>query len=364
MSLSSFLFEGKPPPSVTTYGSTTANIPQWMSDYQQGLIARANQIAAEPYQAYGGPRIAPFSPDTENAFALTRTAANAYQGPLAQALGLTEQAAQPGQGGLATATPYMSTAARTFPGAVPEYMNPYVGNVIDRAKLEARRFYDESLSPSLNNKFTAAGQYGSSAHMREADRAARDITEGLQTKADAALSQAYTNAGQMFGQDQSRQLGLAQLAGQLGTTDQNTRLETARQLGALGQLQQQLGLTGAGALDMAGQQQQQQQQRSLDLAYQDFLRQTNFPRETVDWLSSVIRGMPAPQSTTTTSTGPANAVGPSGLQQLGSTAAAIKGLYDLYKDWRGDSSGYSLDDYGSGRALDDALTEAGFGGGP
>jgi len=331
--VASFLFEGKPPPSVTTYGSSSSNIPAWMEDYNKGLIARANTIAAEPYQAYGGPRLAGFSPDTENAFAMTRTAANSYQAPLAQALGLTESATAPGAGGLATAQPYMTQAAQNFPGAVSQYMDPYVQNVIDRSKLEARRFYDESLDPSLTNKFTAAGQYGSSAHEREANRAARDITEGLQSNANSALSTAYTNAGQMFGQDQSRQLGVAQLAGQLGTQDQSAKLAAGQQLGALGQMQQQLGITGASALDTIGTKQQQQQQANLDLAYQDFLKQTQYPRQTVDWLSSVIRGMPAPVSSTTTATGPASAVGPSPLAQIGSAATGIAGLAKIFKDW-------------------------------
>ena len=47
-SVTDFLFEGKPPKSVTTYGQTIENVPKWMSDYTQGLIARANAAAAEP----------------------------------------------------------------------------------------------------------------------------------------------------------------------------------------------------------------------------------------------------------------------------------------------------------------------------
>lgn len=329
--LADFLFEGKAPPSTTTYGSTTSDIPQWMSDYNQGLIARSNQIAAEPYQAYGGPRVAGFTPDTQNAFNLTRQSANAYQGPLSQALGLTQDAVGEGSGGLASAQPYMQQAAQNFPGNVQQYMDPYVQNVIDRSKLEANRNYNENILPGLTNKFTANGQYGSSAMQREANRAARDLTEGLDSQANAQLSQAYTNAGQMFGQDQTRQLGLAQVAGTLGNAQQTNQLQGAAQLGALGQAQQQLGLTGASALDTIGQQQRGLNQQNLDTAYQDFQKQTQYPRETVDWLSSVIRGMPAPQSSTTTSTGPASSVGPSPLSQIGSAATGIAGLIELFR---------------------------------
>lgn len=329
MGIADFLFEGKAPPSTTTYGSTTANIPQWMNDYNLGLVSRANAIAAEPYQAYGGPRIAGFTDDTRNAFNLTRQAANAYQGPLAQALGITESAAAPGTGGLASAQPYMTAGTGNYPGAVSQYMNPYVQNVIDRAKLEANRNYTERILPQLDAKFTAGGQYGSSAMAREANRAARDLTEGLQSQSNAALSQAYTSGADIFAQDQSRQLGAAQLAGQLGAVDQENKLRAGAQLGLLGQTSQELGLKGAGALDTIGQMQQQQQQRNLDLAHQDFQAQKNYPRENIDWLSSVIRGMPAPVSSTTTSTGPASTYQTSPLNQIGSAATGIAGLLQM-----------------------------------
>jgi hypothetical protein len=328
MGIADFLFEGKAPPSTTTYGSTQANIPQWMNDYNLGLVSRANAIAAEPYQAYGGPRVAGFTPDTQNAFNLTRQAANAYQGPLSQALGLTESAMAPGSGGLSAAQPFINAGTRSYPGAASQYMNPYVQNVIDRAKLEANRNYSESILPALDAKFTAGGQYGSSAMAREANRAARDVTEGLQSQANAALSQAYTTGADIFAQDQSRQLGAGQLAGQLGAADQETKLRGAAQLGLLGQTQQELGLKGAGALDTVGQM-QQQQQKNLDPAYQDFLAQKNYPRENIDWLSSVIRGMPAPVSSTTTSTGPASTYQPSPLNQFGSAATGIAGLLQI-----------------------------------
>jgi hypothetical protein len=62
MGVLDFLFQGNPPPSVTTYGETTSNVPAWYSDYTQGLISKANAIAAEPYQPYTQARIAAYDP--------------------------------------------------------------------------------------------------------------------------------------------------------------------------------------------------------------------------------------------------------------------------------------------------------------
>lgn len=373
-SLTDFLFEGAAPPATTTYGQKTENLPQWMSDYTQGLVARANAVAAEPYQAYQGPRIAGFTPDTQNAFNMTRNAATAYQSPLQQAMGLTQQggdqnptgaaepylgqagsmttgAVAPGQGGLAQAMPYMQQAGQTFPGAAQQYMDPYIQNVINRSSDLATRTFNEQLLPGIQDKFTRAGQYGSRGMETDLLRGARDVTQNIQDSANAQLSQAYTNAGQMFGADQSRIGNLANLAGQLGGQQQSAQLQAGQQLGALGQtagslaaqtgqlqlgagqqmgnlagLTQQLGLTGAGAMDTVGQMQQQQNQKNLDTAYQDFQNQTQYPRQTIDWMSSVIRGLPAPTSSQTTQVGPANVYQPSPLSQLGSVLTGVSGL--------------------------------------
>jgi hypothetical protein len=326
MGLASFLFEGQAPPSTTTYGQKTENIPQWMSDYTQGLVARANAIAAEPYQQYGGPRVAGLTPDTLNAFAQTRSAANAYMGPLQQALGMTQDAFGEGTGGMAAAQPYMQQAGQTFPGAASQYMDPYIQNVIGRSQELANRNFNEQLMPSIESKFIRGGQYGSAAMQQAALRGARDVSENLQSQANAQLSGAYQNAGQMFGADQGRMGALAQLAGQLGGQQQAMQLQGAQQLGQLGQMQQGLGLQGAAALDTIGQMQQGLNQRNLDTAYQDFQNQTNYPRQTIDWMSSVIRGLPTPTSTQLTQVGPASSYGPSPLGQLGSLAGVIGGL--------------------------------------
>jgi hypothetical protein len=74
-----FLFQGSPPTSVTTYGESTTNVPTWYSDYTQGLISRANSIAAEPYQPYSQARIAGFDPAQTSAYNQTLGLQGQYQ---------------------------------------------------------------------------------------------------------------------------------------------------------------------------------------------------------------------------------------------------------------------------------------------
>lgn len=334
MSVLDFLFEGKPPASVTTYGKTAKDVPKWMSDYTQGLIARANAVAAEGYIPYEGPRIAGFDPDQLEAFNRTRENVGNYQPFFDESAQMSYDAGTTSP--LDAAQPYQEAASQRFQGAsVDDYMSPYVDNVLDRQSELAERNLSEKFLPGLQKAFIGAGQFGSkggagSRSMEDLGiRGVRDISEGLQSQQQAYLDQAYQQAGTRFDQDQARQLQLAQQAGQFSTAGAELGLRGAQQIGALGESTQRAGLTDAAALETIGATQRQLPQSSLDLAYEDFERQRNFPRENVAFLSETIRGLPStavPQSTRTQQTGPAEAYQPSGLSQIAAAYGAYKGL--------------------------------------
>ncbi len=326
MSVLDFLFQGKPPESVTTYGESSTNVPSWLSDYTKGLIARSNTIAAEPYQAYQGPRVAGFTEDQTKAQKAVRDQFGNWVPQV--------DAAQATVGGaLQQATPYLTQAGQSFPGQAQSYMDPYIGNVIDRAKLEANRNLTENIMPGLDSKFIRGGQYGSSAHEREAYRGARDITEGVNSQALAALSGAYNQAGQNFNQDASRQL-------QVGSTLGSLALDQGKTQAGLALQRQGMQAADIGALDAVGTQQQQQNQRNLDTAYGDFQAQRDYPRSQAEWLNSIIRGTNVGQTTNTTQTGPmGDSYQPSGLAQIGSLISAYQGIKGLWGDEEEDARG-------------------------
>lgn len=312
-----FLFEGKPPASVTTYGTTTENMPKWLSDYTQGLISRANSVAAEPYQAYTGPRLAGQTADQTAGYGQVRSTiapTNAGFQQLMQSPGAV-QAAQP----------YINQAAQTFPGAVNQYMNPYIENVIGRSTTLANRALNEKFMPALSAKFgTRGSDVRSSAYLNAANRGVRDITENLHEQANAQLANAYNSAAQTFGADASRMGALAGTVGNMTTNDALAR-------GTLLEGQQRAGLTGAAALDTIGRAQQGEQQRSLDLAQQDFQEQRDYPRSTLDWMSNIIRGLPTDRQVSSTSTGPADVYGASPLSQIASLGTGIGGIMQAVK---------------------------------
>ena len=330
MGVLDFLFEGRPPASVTTYGQSVQNVPSWLSDYTQGLIARANQVAAEPYQAYQGPRIAEFSPMQTQAQGMAQSNVGAWS-PYTDAAKSGYEGVMGGPGGLSQASPYLQAGTKSYTDQVQDYMNPYVENVIDRSTDLASRKLQEQLMPAINKNFIRSGTYGSAGQQRAVGQALRDVTGELQSQSRAALSDAYTQGAQLQGTEAMRQLQAGQLAGSLYGQDMSQRLQASQGMGGLGQMIQSLRGTDAAGLAAAGADQQNQTQRNLDLAYSDFLQQRDYPKSQTDWMSSIIRGMPSMGGTTTSqSTGPASTYQPSPISQLASLYGLYQGVKDLW----------------------------------
>ncbi len=362
-SIYDFLFEGKPPQSVTTYGQTVENIPKWMSDYTQGLISRANAAAAEPYIPYGGPRIAGFNPDQQAAFGMVEANIGAYQPYL-------EAGAAAYGGGLnraanisAAAQPYMDEASQrwTDEGVAESYMNPYISGVLDRQERLATRTLEDEFMPRISGMFGGAGQYGSrggTGSMEDmAMRGARDIQEDLESQRLEALSGAYGQGADIFGADQSRYGELGRIAGALEEAGAGAMYQGAEGLGRMGEAAQGMGFTDAAAMEHIGAQQQGMDQASLDLAYQDFLEQRNLPFERLGFMSDIIRGLPMDRVQTRTDVGPASIYQPSPLSQ----AVGAYGVYRGLNPRGGAEGGYIEDDYAEGGyAYPKAFAEGGY----
>jgi hypothetical protein len=300
-------------------------VPSWLNDYTQGLIARANTVAAEPYQQYGGPRVAGFTPLQQAAQSQAGSSVGAWKPAASAAQGAFSDVAG-GPGALSQAMPFLNKAGGSYTDSVQQYMNPYVDNVINRSTDLAQRALQEKLMPAINKNFIQSGTYGSAGQQRAVGRGLRDITEGIQSNANAALAGAYESGANIYNQDMSRQLQTGQSIGNLAANDISNRLTAGTGLGELAESQQRLNAGDISQQAAAGREQQTQNQRNLDLAYGDFQNQTNFDRNTTDWLSSIIRGMPFSSSTQSTDTGPADVYGPSGLEQLGSIFSMWQGL--------------------------------------
>lgn len=342
----SSLFQGTAPPGVNTYNQGVTSTPSWLYNTAGSLLSQGNAIAGQPYQAFPGPQVAPWTPMQNQAATEVQGLQGSYQPYLDSAYNAATSASNPSA--FSSAYGYLPGAASAINNAIPTgamnqaygyipqaagainsalnptmaQMNPYIGNVIQNAETQASQYWQDQLQPSINNQFTASGQFGSSADQLAQNFAANQLTENLNAQAQGALAGAYTQAqnaglqgasqfgalGQLQGNLAATQAGLglqqgqalgtlSQLQGGLGYEQGILGLQGAGQLGSLAQLGQGLGLQSAGTLYNLGAQQQQLGQQNLNAAYNNWYNQTYYPQSQLSWLSGLVSGTASPYTT-------------------------------------------------------------------
>jgi hypothetical protein len=113
-------------------------------------------------------------------------------------------------------------------------------------------------------------------------------------------------------------------AGQLGLQGLGQATQAAGTLGQLGQTQFGQEQAILGEQQKVGAVQQAQAQQGLDLAYQDFLKQRNYPYQQLAFQSDMLRGLPLSQSAQSMYTAP-----PSMGSQLGGLGMSALGIYGM-----------------------------------
>jgi hypothetical protein len=188
-------------------------------------------------------------------------------------------------------------------------MNPYNEAVTNQiAKLGARNL-TENLLPGVSDQFIRAGSFGGSRMGEFGNRAVRDTQESILGQQANVLNTGYNQAMTNAQQDMTRQQGaLAQTAD-------------------LAKMQQGLAASDAAALQSIGAEQQNQQQKGLDIAYQDFINQQNWPQQQINNMSTTLRGLPPAAIPSTQSTsGASTQFSPSPLSQVASAYFTSKAL--------------------------------------
>lgn len=288
------LFQGTPT-AAPSYASTTSDVPKWLQDYTVDLFSQQRAVSALPYQAYTLPRVAATTAPTTQAYQTVQNAVGDWQAPTNAALTGTQ--------GLANTGTY---------NTVQNYLNPYNQAVTNQiAKLGARNL-TENLLPGISDQFVRAGQFGSSGMGTFANRALRDTQEAILGKQAEALQTGYGQAMTTAGQDLTRQQS------------------ALAQLGDIAKMQQGLSAADAAALQSIGAEQQAQQQRGLDIAYQDFLTQQQWPQQQINAMSTTLRGLqPSMVPTTSSTAGSTTQFTNSPLSQIASAYNLAQGISKL-----------------------------------
>jgi hypothetical protein len=307
-------------PAQQTVSNTS--IPEYARPYVEKMLGQTEaltDINQNPYQTYGGERIAGFNPTQQQAFQNVQNMQVAPQ--IGEGSGL---AAASGLGSIGTAgqmgqvgQQYANQA--TNPYAQQAYMSPYIQNALQPQLAEMNRQYDIT---GLQQKraATGAGAFGGSreALMRSENERNKNMAM------NAAIGSGYQNAFQAAQQAQQfgAGLGLQGLQGQLQGFGQAG--QAASTLGQLGQTQygQQMGINQA--QQQVGAIQQAQAQQGLDTAYQDFLKQKNYPYQQLAFMSDMTRGIPLSQTSQAMYSAP-----PSAVSQLGGLGMSALGIYGM-----------------------------------
>lgn len=285
-STSGFLFGNSTPGQFTGQVTDTSTMPAWYQEALGQQISAASNILGQPYQAYQGQRLADLTPDQTNAQAMTRSA-------------------------VATANPYSTQAAglenagSTFNQSnFNNYLNPYTQTLNNSIAQQGMQNFNEQVAPTLQNSFVGSGMFGSSNDADLYEKALRDQQTSILNAQASNMSSDYNNAmsGYMQGQTNS--------------------LTAGNNLNSMGQNVYNNSLAGASALSGIGAQNQQQQQNSLDLGYQDFQNQLNYPTNQLNEMNAIIRGYQPTATTTQTAN-------PSALITSNPLSGALSGLAQL-----------------------------------
>jgi len=297
---------GSPPPASQTV--TQTSIPEYARPYVETMLGKSEaltDINQNPYQAYGGQRIAGFNPIQEQAFQ------NITNQQVAGQVGAgTAMAGAAGLGSLGAGADYRNMA--TNPNATAAYMSPYMQNVVDVQKNEAFR---DAQMRNIGANLGAArqGTYGGARQLLAEQERNRNLQQQMANIQATGTQNAFQAA------QQAQQFGTT-----AGLQGYGQALQGAGALGQLGQTQfgqQQAinqGLQNVGAV------QQAQAQQGLDLAYQDFLKQRNYPYQQLAFMSDMTRGIPLSQAAQQVYTAP-----PSAASQLGGLGMSALGIYGM-----------------------------------
>jgi len=292
-----FLFGSKQAQQTST---SQVQLPDYMQKAASSLVATAGDVAKENFIPYTGPRLAGFS--------------NLEQDAIAQA----QQSR--GLGGLRGAQAFTATTAAGMPAVtdISTYMNPYMTNVADIAARELTRRSDMQRVANQAQATQARAFGGSRADIVEAERQ-RNLQQGLGDIYTQAQARAFDTALKAAQTDRKTQL--ASGLGMAQTASAADALEAA-------DINRQLGIGGL---------QRGMDQAVLDLGYNQFVQERDYPKQQLGFYSDILRGVPTGSMTTTTGPAPQQ---PSLFGQIaGAGIGALGAAGNLGLTW-GDITGF------------------------
>ena len=176
---------------------------------------------------------------------------------------------------------------------------------------------DQALRAALANQ-----QMGFNVGQQNLSAALQTQQLGAQTGLEALRANQQANLEAQRMREQSRQFGAQQRLAGYGQAGQS-----AQTLANIGSVGQQSDLARLGFQQQTAAQNQALQQQYMDMAYQDFLRQRDYPLEMLQQYSSLLRGVPVTPNTVQTTYAPQPGI----AQQLLGTGLGAASIYNMMR---------------------------------
>mgnify|MGYP003133618283 FL=1 len=282
-------------PTATKQEITQTNLPEYVRPYFERLLQRTESEAKRDYEPYGGQRIADTSQDLLTSEDMVRDIASTGLPGIQTALDRVGQSID--------FTPRQFTAEEA-----EKYMSPFQQQVTDRAKQAAIDDYRQQIAGGRASAI-AAGAFGGSREGVQRALGEEALYDRLADIDVQGRQQAFDKASSLFQADRAADFQGQQLG--LGAANQFANLSERARAG---------DVDAARMLEQIGKAQMARDQASLDMGYQDFMRQQAYPQEKLGLFSSVLRGIPVTPSQTTSTRMPYDPFGRAiglGLTALG-----------------------------------------------
>jgi len=286
----------------TTTQISSTDIPDWLENQAQVNIGYAQDLYDRDYQNYSGDRIAGFTGDQNDAFQMIRDYGTEFADPAMY----DEMAATAAQAPVMQYDqPLLLDAIAGNDGTyqIQDYMNPYVGEVFGNTVAEMNRQADVARN-EIDSQATMAGAFGDARHGLMSSELDRNLLDQIGQMANQVNSDAYMQAVGMMGSDIDR------LSNNFATNAGLYEGGLNRMMSGAGAASSIAGndlgnyMTYVNALNSAGAQQQLLDQAGMDVGYQNFMNEWNYPVDMLNVLNQTTSLQPHSQSSTTTTTQP------------------------------------------------------------
>tara|TARA_R110002012_G_scaffold225047_1_gene397042 strand:+ start:429 stop:1475 length:1047 start_codon:yes stop_codon:yes gene_type:complete len=298
----------------------TTSLPEYADPYFRRVLQGAEDTMTpydsrtgmgNPYQPYPGERLTSSSMygDIGASRAMTRGIAQTGIAGMPEAM----QAGRMGMSAAGRGIGYTDQAVNrlrqagqydpmSFTGDTPQqYMSPYMQNVVDIQKQQARSDFDRSQA-GRDADAVSAGAFGGSRRGVVDALAEESLQSQLGEIQAMGQQQAFDQASRQFEADRAaRQFGARQAlsgeqsavtaAGQLGSMGQQFG-NIGAGLASLGERQRAADIQGAQLIDTVGRDIRAEDQGRLDMSYEDFLRQREYPQQQYERFAGLLKGVP------------------------------------------------------------------------